>query len=100
MRWYADNADVVRLFEWADSQEGFAGPLRAAREVALADIERHVRAAVSRGQIPPGHPSIRAEAVLGASVQLARGVVRGRGVDPDDVAEAAVRFCLAGLQAG
>ena len=100
MRWYAANADHVRLFEWADSQEGFADQLRAAREVAQADIARHVRAAVSQGQIPPGHPAIRAEAVLGASQRLARGVATGRGLDPDEVAEAAIRFCLAGLQAG
>ena len=100
MRWYANNPDHVRLFEWADSQEGFADQMRAAREVAQADIERHVRAAVSQGQIPPGHPAIRAEAVLGASQRLARGVIRNRGIEPEEVAEAAIRFCLAGLQAG
>ncbi|MEM9036150.1 MAG: TetR/AcrR family transcriptional regulator [Actinomycetota bacterium] len=100
MRWYAEHDDLVRLFEWADNHEAFADQLRGAREVALSDIERHIRAAVSAGQIPPGHPSVRAEAVLGASLRLTRGVLRHRGVDPDEMAEAAIRFCIAGLKAG
>ncbi len=100
MRWYATHPREVGLFGWAETDARFAEQLRIGREVALSDIERHVRAAVSRGQIPSGHPAIRSEAVLGASLRLARGVVHRRGVDPAEVAEAAVRFCLAGLRAG
>ncbi len=97
MRWWAEHCDLVNLFQFAATDERFAPALRQGQERAVAETARHLTEAMAAGSVPVGDADLLADAVLGATVHLASERIHARGDHLDDVAEAAVAFCLGGL---
>jgi hypothetical protein len=71
--------------------------LRRGEDVAVADAVRHVKEGIGAGRIRDTDPTVLTHAVLGVTNQLARVLIFEHGDSPDDVADAAVAFCLDGL---
>jgi len=97
MAWMSEHRDLLSLFEFAASEERFRPMLRRGQDVAVADVARQVTDAIVAGQIVDADPLVVTHAVLGVTNQLARIFVLHRGDAPDEVADAAVAFCLGGL---
>lgn len=98
MRWWADHRDLVNLFQFAATDERFAPALRQGQQRAVAETASHLTEAMADGSVPAGDADLLARAVLGATVHLASERIHGRGDDADEVADAAVAFCLGGLR--
>jgi hypothetical protein len=58
---------------------------------------RHVKEGIGAGRIRDTDPTVLTHAVLGVTNHLARVMIFEHGAAPDDVADAAVAFCLDGL---
>lgn len=99
LAWLAANRRLITLFQFAATEERFAPALRRGQEVAVADVVQHVKEGIVAGQIRDADPLVLTQAILGVINHLARAFVVERGESPDDVADAAVAFCLGGLTA-
>lgn len=97
MRWLGDNRHLFTLSQFAATEERFSAMLRRGEEVAVADAVRHVKEGIGAGRIRDTDPTMLTHAVLGVTNQLARVMIFEHGDAPDDVADAAVAFCLDGL---
>jgi len=98
--WFDENRDVVKLFQFASTEERFAPVLRRGQDVAVADTARHVKEGIVEGRIRDLDPFVLSHAVLGVTGHLAREFVHERSQSVDEVSEAAVAFCLDGLLGG
>jgi hypothetical protein len=56
-----------------------------------------VKEGIVAGRIRDTDPLVLTHAILGVTNHLARAFVMERGESPDEVADAAVAFCLGGL---
>ena len=99
MIWLAANRHVASLFQFAASEERFAPYLRRGQEVAVADVARHVKEGIVAGRIRDTDPLVLAHAILGVTNHLASTFLLDAKEPADQVAEAAVAFCLEGLSA-
>jgi AcrR family transcriptional regulator len=97
LAWLAANRRLITLFQFAATEERFAPTLRRGQEVAIADVVPHVKEGIVAGRIRDADPFVLTHAILGVINHLARAFVMERGEPPDDVADAAVAFCLGGL---
>jgi len=97
MQWLAEHRQVVTLFQFAVTEERFAPTLRRGQDVAVADVVPHVKEGIVSGRIRDADPEVLAHAILGVTNHLARAFVVERNEPPDEVADAAVTFCLGGL---
>ena len=97
MRWSSEHPELYNLFAFAATEERFAPALRKGQEVAVADVIRHVQEGIDRGEIRAGDPNVIAHAILGVTSHLARRFVHEQDQPWQDVADAAVAFCLEGL---
>jgi AcrR family transcriptional regulator len=97
MEWLAENRHFFALLQFAATEERFAPHLRRGQEVAVADVVRHVKDGIVEGRIRDADPEILAHGILGVTNQLSRVYVRDRRGSVDEVADAAVAFCLDGL---
>ena len=97
MAWLDEHRHLFTLFQFAASDERFAGMLRRGQDVAVADVVRHVKEAVVAGEVSDVDPLVISHAILGVTNGLARTFVLERGDPPAQVADAAVAFCLRGL---
>ena len=95
----ASNRHLLRLFQFAATEERFSPALRRGGDVAVADVVRHVKEGMVAGRIRDGDPGMIAQAILGVTNTLARAFLFGRGEPADEVADAAVTFCLEGILA-
>ena len=100
MAWSAEHRDLIKLVQFAETEERFAEALHRGQEVAVADAVRHLKDAIVEGQIPDQDPEVLAHAILGVSGMLARTYLHERGSTTTEVADAAVAFCLGGLRGG
>lgn len=98
LAWSAEHRDLLQLVQFAESESRFADALRRGEQVAVADTVRHLKDAIVEGQIPDRDPEVLAHAVLGVTAKLARTFVHERADPLDQVADAAVAFCLGGLR--
>ena len=98
MKWFAEHRDLVNLFQFAATEERFAPVLRRGQDVALADAVKHVKDGIVAGEIRDGEPEVLAHAILGVISHLVRELIHVRGESPEEVADAAVAFCLGGLR--
>ena len=98
IRWLSAHRAVFTLFEFAALDERFRQMLDHGQDVAVGDVARHVRDAVTAGRIADTDPLVAAHAILGVTNQLARTFVLHRGDDWEEVADAAVAFSLGGLR--
>ncbi|MEY2474782.1 MAG: hypothetical protein QOG87_97 [Actinomycetota bacterium] len=97
LAWLAANRRLITLFQFAATEERFAPTLRRGQEVAIADVVPHVKEGIVAGRIRDADPLVLTHAILGVTNHLARAFVMERGEPTDDVADAAVAFCLGGL---
>lgn len=97
MRWLGDHRHLFTLFQFAATEERFSGMLRRGEEVAVGDAARHIKEGIGAGRIRDTDPTVLTHAVLGVTNHLARVMIFEHGAAPDDVADAAVAFCLDGL---
>lgn len=97
IHWLADNRHLLTLFQFAATEDRFSPELRRGGDVALADVVRHVKEGIVAGRIRDADPEVMAQAIVGVTNTLARRFLFGRGEAPDDVADAAIAFCLEGL---
>ena len=97
MAWLSGHRDLFTLFEFAALDERFRRMLRRGQDVAVGDVARHVEDAMLAGSIAGADPLVVAHAILGVTNQLARTFVLHRGDGWEQVADAAVAFCLTGL---
>src|SRR2546429_611099 len=100
LAWFEENGNLVNLLQFAATEERFAPALRRGQDVAVADTARHVKEGIVEGRIRDLDPFVLSHAVLGVTGHLAREFVHERSQSVDDVAEAAVAFCLDGLLGG
>jgi AcrR family transcriptional regulator len=100
MRWLDENRHLSTLTQFAATEETFAPALRQGAKIAVADVVRHVKDGVAEGRVADTDPEVLALCILGVTDQLAKAVLLRRQVDPDEVADAAIAFCLQGLQPG
>ena len=98
--WFDENRNVVKLLQFAATEERFAPVLRRGQDVAVADTARHVKEGIVEGRIRDLDPFLLSHAILGVTGHLAREFIHERSQPVDEVAEAAVAFCLEGLLGG
>jgi len=97
MQWSSQHPELYNLFAFAATEERFAPALRKGQEVAVSDVVRHVQEGIDLGEIRAGDPTVIAHAILGVTSHLARRYIHEDGQPWQDVADAAVAFCLEGL---
>ncbi|HUF32725.1 MAG TPA: TetR/AcrR family transcriptional regulator [Acidimicrobiales bacterium] len=97
MAWLDDHRELFNLFQFAATEERFAPAMQRGQDVAVADAVRHVKDGMVEGRMRDGDPEILTHAILGVTNHLARVFLHDRGVASDEVADAAVAFCLDGL---
>lgn len=98
MDWFHEHRSSFNLFQFGSTEDRFAEVLRRTQEVAIADTVRHVKDAIVEGEIPDQDPEVLAQAVVGVTEHLAQAYLLERDEPVDQVADAAVTFCLAGLR--
>ena len=97
--WSAEHRELFRLFEFAQTDERFAGAMRSGRKVLVADAAEHLAQAIEAGRIPDASPEHLAHAIFGVSSQLTMEFIHHRSEPADDVADVVVAFCLGGIGA-
>ena len=98
MQWFSEHRDSLTLFQFAATEERFAPVLRTGQEVAVDDLARHLKDAIGAGRAVDQDAQVVAYAILGVVQQLARTFLFSRDEPVERVADAAVAFCLRGLE--
>lgn len=97
MQWFHEHRSSFNLFQFAATEERFAPMLRRNEEVAIADAVRHIKEGIVEGRIADQDPEVLAHAVVGVTENLAQAYLLERDEPVEQVADAAVAFCLRGL---
>ncbi len=94
VEWLTDHAEVMKLFDFAWTEETFASDLRKGREISIEDTARHLREAIELGLIEPGDTDTMAISIRGIAEEICRvNLDRGTVV----CADAVVRMVMAGI---
>ena len=99
MQWFRDNRHLFNLSQFAATEERFATVLRQNDAVAIDDITRHLKEAMSDGSIPDQDPTMLAHALVGTTRHLARTYLYHDDRPVELIADVAVRFVIGGLTA-
>ena len=97
MAWSEEHRDHNKLIQFAATETTFAEALRRGQDIAVADVVKHVKEAISQGRIRDDDPDVLAHAMVGVAGHLTRTFIYERGEPADEVADAAVAFCLHGI---
>jgi AcrR family transcriptional regulator len=97
LHWFRDHREYFAITQFAATDETFAPVLRRNREVAVADTVRHLKEAIVEGRIADGDPEIIAHAILGVVDQLTRRYLIERDEPIEQIAQAAIAFCVTGI---
>jgi AcrR family transcriptional regulator len=97
MTWAEAHRDHNTLIQFAATEAAFAGALRRGQDIAVADVVKHVMEGIAQGRIRDTDPDVVAHAMVGVVGHLTRTYIYERGEPADQVAEAAIAFCLDGL---
>jgi AcrR family transcriptional regulator len=100
LQWFRDHREYFAITQFAATDETFAPVLRRNREVAVADTVRHIKEAIVEGRVADGEPELLAHAILGVVDQLTRRYLIERDEPLDQIASAAIAFCIHGLSGG
>jgi AcrR family transcriptional regulator len=95
--WFQEHREYFSIIQFAAADETFAPVLRRNREVALADMIRHLKDAIVEGHIPDADPEMLAHSIYGVLDQLTRRYIIEHDEPAARVGDAAVSFCLGGL---
>jgi AcrR family transcriptional regulator len=99
LQWFRDNRHLFNLSQFAATEERFAAVLRQNDAVAIDDITRHLKEAMSDGSIPEQDPTMLAHALVGTTRHLARTYLYHDDRPVELIADVAVRFVTGGLTA-
>ena len=99
LQWFRDNRHLFNLSQFAATEERFAAVLRQNDAVAIDDITRHLKEAMSDGSIPDQDPTMLAHALVGTTRHLARTYLYHEDRPVELIADVAVRFVIGGLTA-
>lgn len=99
LAWSSENHDLISLVQFAATEERFAPALRRGQDIAIDDLVRHVKEGIVAGRIRDGDPTLIAHGILGVTGHLSREFIHERNESTDEVADAAVWFCLEGILA-
>ena len=99
LQWFRDNRHLFNLSQFAATEERFAAVLRQNDAVAIDDITRHLKEAMSDGSIPDQDPTMLAHALVGTTRHLARTYLYHDDRPVELIADVAVRFVIGGLTA-
>jgi hypothetical protein len=66
----------------------------------VADTVRHIKEAIVEGRVADGEPELLAHAILGVVDQLTRRYLIERDEPVEQIASAAIAFCVHGLAGG
>ncbi len=66
----------------------------------MADIVKHLKEAIAEGRIRDADPDVLAHAMVGVAGHVTATFIYERGEPADEVADAAVAFCLQGMLGG
>jgi AcrR family transcriptional regulator len=72
LNWLADNPEVIRLVDFARTEDTFAGELRRGREISTGDTQRHLQEAMDQGLIETGDTRAMAIAIRGITDEVSR----------------------------
>ena len=72
LEWLGDNTDVMRLVDFAWTEDTFAADLRRGRAVSIEDTAKHLRDAMEQGLIAPGDAVTMATAIRGITEEVSR----------------------------
>ncbi len=97
LAWFREHREYFAITQFAATDETFAPVLRRSREVAVADMVRHLKEAIVDGTIADVEPELLAHAILGVIDQLTRRYLIERDEPVDRIAAAATAFCVHGL---
>ena len=97
LAWFRDHRDYFTLLQFAVTEKRFTPILRESQETTIADTVRHLKDAIVDGRMPDQDPEPLAQAIVGVTGQLARVHLFQRGEPVEQVADAAVSFCLHGI---
>lgn len=97
VRWLDEHRHLSAVLEVARNEEQFAPLIRQGEEQAVADALPHVVAGIDAGLIRRTDPQVVAYAILGVTDRLSRVFVLEEDRSADEVADAAVSFCLQGI---
>jgi TetR/AcrR family transcriptional regulator, cholesterol catabolism regulator len=100
LEWFRDHREYFAITQFAATDETFAPVLRRNREVAVADTVRHIKEAIVEGRVTDGEPELLAHAILGVVDQLTRRYLIERDEPVEQIASAAIAFCVHGLAGG
>lgn len=95
--WMAAHNQERKLFEFARTEPTFAGAVMAGQRTLVADAVAHLEQAIEQGLIPDRDPEALGWGILGVSNVMTRIFIDERGVDPEDVADKVVAFCMEGI---
>jgi AcrR family transcriptional regulator len=97
LEWFRLHREFFSITQFAATDETFAPVLRRNREVAVDDTVRHIKEAIVEGRIADGEPELLAHAILGVVDQLTRRYLIERDEPVEQIAAAAIAFCISGL---
>jgi AcrR family transcriptional regulator len=97
--WMDANRNLLNLFQFAATERRFAPDLHKAQARLFQELSQHVAEGVREGRFRQTDPELLTHAMLGVLNQLTRSFLRDGGTTADELADAAVSFCLGGLLA-
>jgi AcrR family transcriptional regulator len=97
--WLDANRNLLNLFQFAATASRFAPTLLQAQERMFQELSRHVAEGVRGGRFRQTDPELLTHAMLGVLNELTRSFLRDGAATADELADAAVSFCLGGLLA-
>ena len=97
LAWAEDHRDHNTLMQVAATEAAFVDVLRRGQDIAVADVVKHVKEAITAGRIRDADPDVLAHAMVGVVSHLTRVFIYERCEPAESVADAAVAFCLDGL---
>ncbi|NNF53882.1 MAG: TetR/AcrR family transcriptional regulator [Acidimicrobiales bacterium] len=95
LEWLQQHAEVMRLVDFAWTEDTFAADLRKGRAISIEDTARHLREAMDMGMIEPADPVTLAIAVRGITEEVAR--VNADAANPTVPVEDVVRMVISGI---
>ncbi len=97
LEWLSDNTEVMRLVDFAWTEDTFASDLRRGRAISIEDTAKHLRDAMDQGLIAPGDAVTMATAIRGITEEVSR-LHADTDADPSTIpADDVVRMVLTGI---
>jgi AcrR family transcriptional regulator len=100
LAWSEAHRDHHKLIQFAATEATFQAALRRGQDIAVGDIVKHLKEAIAEGRIRDADPDVLAHAMAAVAASLTNTFIYERGEPADQVADAAVAFCLEGTLGG